>query len=162
MLEAINFKPLGRSAFRRALALKLTILAIASLSWWMGYGFIALVIVLLSLFVLIRTKFRFSLGASLLASFSLMTSYVCFLGAVFWLVKFKFNYLAIYILIVMLPLMLCLCYISSFDLKLKLTKPNLVKLASLAVASLLLFGTQLARLNTPYYLNLMLLGGDIV
>jgi hypothetical protein len=142
--------------------IKILVLATASLSWWAGYGFVALITLLLSLTVLVRDRFKFSIATSLLASFSVLVSYNCFIGGIFWLLKLKLSYTAMYLFIIMVPLCLSLYFarLSGFNFKFKLSKAGLIKLGALVFASILLFGNQVIKLNSPYYLELMFLGGD--
>lgn len=134
-------------------------------SWWLGFGFISIITLLLTISLAIKLTFsKISYIQSFLASWAIFVSYNCMFGAMFWILKIKMSYTVIFtILFLAFALSIVVLYKRNLSINmniLKLNEYSKIKLSIIIVAASLLFGSYIIKINTSYPLQLFMYGGD--
>lgn len=135
------------------------------LSWWLDFGLISIIILLVTITLAIKLTFsKISSIQSFLASWAIFVSYNCMFGAIFWVLKIKMSYTMIFIVLFlafMLSLVLLHKQKPAININtLKLNKYSKIKLGIIIMAASLLFGSYIIKINTSYPLQLFMYGGD--
>ena len=110
------------------------------LSWWLDFGLISIIILLVTITLAIKLTFsKISSIQSFLASWAIFVSYNCMFGAIFWVLKIKMSYTMIFIVLFlafMLSLVLLHKQKPAININtLKLNKYSKIKLGIIIMAA---------------------------
>lgn len=95
-------------------------------SWWLGFGFISIITLLLTISLAIKLTFsKISYIQSFLASWAIFVSYNCMFGAMFWILKIKMSYTVIFtILFLAFALSIVVLYKRNLSINMNILKLN--------------------------------------